>query len=109
MRRTCRVVDEQRPVRRERLLLLDPRTGMSREILVQRVVLLAARRCNHLNRLRAFGQLRMPLVSVGADEAIVVVVALMCWPVIIRARERRLRVGNQMPLAERRRRVAVLA
>ena len=57
----------------------------------------------------AFDELGVPLVGFTADEPVEVVEALARRPMIERSGERRLWVRDQVPLADARGRVAVLA
>ena len=63
-----REVDEERLVRRQRLLLADPGDRLVGHVLHQVVALFG--RLRHLDRRGAFEKCRIPLVRLSADEAV---------------------------------------
>src|SRR4029077_4864126 len=68
MRSAGRVVHEEWLVRGQRLLLLHPRDGAVRQVLVERVALFP--RLSRLDPRRAFKQVGVVLMGLAADEAI---------------------------------------
>src|SRR5262249_19529934 len=109
VRGTRSVVDEKRPVRRDRLLLAHVGDRLVREVFVEGVVVLAAPGHFHLDGRGAVVEGRLPLVGLAADEAVEVVKSLHVWPAVERAGDAGLPVGDVVVLAEERGAVAVLA
>ena len=109
MGRTGRVVHEERAVRCKRRLLQDPSASVIGEIFIEGVVVLAPWRRSHLKGPRTFGELGMPLVGLGSDEAIKVIEALVSGPVVIGTGEGRLGIGDKVPFADACGGIAVLA
>ena len=106
---TGRVVDEERPVGRHRLLLMDVLDRAVGQRVVERVVPLAPGRHHHLDRSRVLVQRRLPLIRFAADEAVEVVEPLHGRPAIERPGDAGLPVGDVVVLADERGAVAVLA
>ena len=105
MRRAGREVDEERLVRRHRLLRLHPVDRLVGHVDGEVVV-------GHLRRIDlddAVVDERKPLVGFTADEPVELVEALMRGPAIERAGHARLPRGGFVPLAERAGAVAVEA
>ena len=96
MHRPGRVVDEERLVRRHRLLGFHPVDGLVRHVDGEVVVL-------HLRRIdldHAVVDERIPLVGLAADEAVELVETLVGGPAVERARHAGLPRGGFVPLAE---------
>ncbi len=96
MDRAGRVVDEERLVRRHRLLGLHPVDRLVGHVDGEVVVL-------HLRRIdldHAVVDERIPLVGLAADEAVELVEALVGGPAVERARHAGLPGGGFVPLAE---------
>ena len=96
MDRPGRVVDEERLVRRHRLLGLHPVDGLVGHVDGEVVVL-------HLGRIdldHAVVDERIPLVGLTADEAVELVETLVGGPAVERARHAGLPRGGFVPLAE---------
>ena len=96
MRRPGRVVDEERLVRRHRLLRLHPVDGLVGHVDGEVVVL-------HLRRIdldHAVVDERIPLVGFAADESVELVEALVRGPAVERTRHAGLPGGGFVPLAE---------
>ena len=94
--RAGRVVDEERLVRRHRLLRLHPVDGLVGHVDGEVVV-------GHLRRIdfdHAVVDERIPLVGLAADEAVELVEALVRGPAIERARHAGFPGGGFVPLAE---------
>ena len=90
------IVDEERLVRRHRLLGLDPVDGLVGHVDGEVVVL-------HLRGIdldHAVVDKRIPLVGLSADEPVELVEALVGRPAVERARHAGLPGGSRMPLAE---------
>ena len=103
MRRAGRVIDEERLVRRHRLLRLHPVDRLVGHVHGEVVVL-------HLRRVdldRAVVDERVPLVGLTADEAVELVEALVRGPAVERARDAGFPGGGLVPLAERAGTVAI--
>ena len=104
--RAGRVVDEERPVRHQRLLLADPADRAVREVLGEVVALLGRRR--RLDRRGAVVERRLVLVVLAADEAVEgLEPAATGRPGVERTHRRGLPDRHLVALAELRRRVAV--
>ena len=94
------VVDEEGLFGRERFFGLDPGDGLVGQVFVEGVVGLAAGWREHLDGLGAQGELRMPLVRLAVEEAVVVVEALLRGPVVEWAGGRSFVLRDQVPLTE---------
>src|SRR5262245_51564583 len=105
MRRSRREVDEERLVRDEGLLSLDPRNRVVREVLREVIALLG--RLVDLDRRRALVQRRVVLVVLAADEAVEVLEAGAGRPHVKWYQGAVLEHGHLVALAELRRRVTV--
>ncbi len=104
--RAGREVDEERLVRRERLLLADPVHGLVGHVLHEVVALLG--RLLRLDRRGALVERRVPLVGLAADEAVEVLEAAAArGPGVERPGRARLPHRHLVALAELRRVVAV--
>ena len=99
MRRTRRVVDEERPVRRDRLLVADPLDGLVGDVVVEVVVRLAE---VWLDGTGAVECGRPPLVGLRSDEPIEVLEAEIRRPEAERPGLARLPVRHVVVLAEPR-------
>ena len=109
VRRTRRVVDEQRPVGRDRLLLVDVADRLVGQRIVERVAALHALRHDHLDAVVVAVEGRRPLVGLRRHEAVEVVETLQRRPAVKRAGDARFPVGHVVVLADPERAVAVLA
>ena len=105
VRRAGRVVDEERLVRHQRLLLLDPVDRLVGHVLGEVVALL--RRLGLLDRDRVAVDRGRVLVRLAADEAVEVLEARARRPRAERPHRARLPDGHLVALAELRGRVAV--
>jgi hypothetical protein len=105
MRRARREVDEERLLRRERLLRLDPRDGLVGHVGGEVVVRVERRVDAH----RAVDDRGRPLVGFGREKAVELVESRVRGPAVERARHRRLPRGRLVRLAERSGAVAVEA
>ena len=105
VRRTGGVVDEERLVRHQRLLLLDPVDRLVGHVLGEVVALL--RRLGLLDRHRVAVDRRRVLVRLAADEAVEVLEARPGRPRAERAHRARLPDRHLVAFPELRRRVAV--
>ena len=105
VRRAGREVDEERLVRHQRLLLLDPVDRLVGHVLGEVVALL--RRLRLLDRHRVAVDRGRVLVRLAADEAVEVLEARARRPRVERAHRARLPDGHLVALAELRGRVAV--
>ncbi len=103
--RPGRVVDEERLVGHQRLLLADPVDGVIGHVLGEVVALL--RRAVGLDRDRVLVDRRRVLVGLAADEAVEVLEPRAGRPGVERPHGARLPDGHLVALAELRRRVAV--
>ena len=96
VRRAGRVVGDERLLRRNGMLHLQPGDRVVRHVAIEEVVLAAVRR---LDRLGALGDRRRPLTRVAADEAIEVLEAETRGPQIERSRLAALPVRDVVVLA----------
>src|SRR5262249_12656114 len=104
-----RVVDEERPVRCDRLLPAHVVDGLVGQMFVEGVVLLAALGYLHFDGRGAVVEGRLPLVRLAADETVEVVKPLHARPAVERAGDARFPVSDIVVLAEERGTVTVLA
>ena len=102
-----RDVGEERPLGRDRLLVLDPGDRVVDEVLGEVVAVL--REPVGLDGVAALVELRVPVVHLRAHEAVEEVEALTHRPPRERARRAHLHRRGLVPLADRRRAVAVAA
>ena len=102
-----REVGEERPVGGDRLLVLDPGDRVVDQVLGEVVAVL--REPVGLDGVAALVELRVPVVHLGAHEAVEEVEALTHRPPRERARGAHLHRRGLVPLADRRRAVAVAA
>ena len=102
---TRRVVDEERSVRGQGLLVLDPGDGLIGHIGEEVII----RVVGQLNLVGTVVDKRRPLVGFATQEAVELVESLTCRPAIEWARGARLPGGRFVPLAEGSRAVAVEA
>ena len=91
------VVEEERLVGRDRLRVLDELDRLVGEVDRQVVALLGRRR--RLDRMVVVDEVRIPLVRLAAEEAVVALEAAPERPLALRRREVHLVLGAEMPLA----------
>ena len=92
-------IHEQRAVWGHDFLAEDSRACVLGEVLGEHVVTVAYRGRAQSGGADAFAQVRIPLFGLAADEAIVVVEALVRRSVIECPRGRRLGIEDEVPLA----------
>ena len=100
-----REVNEERFVRRDRLLVLDPRRRLVRHVGHEVVVGIV----RQLDRSNPVEEIRRPLVGFAADEAVELVESLPRRPAVEWPRDAGFPSGGFVPFAERSRAVAVQA
>src|SRR5262249_20141459 len=106
VRRSRREVREERPLRSNGLLLVNPADAFVGEVASELIALLGPLR--RLDWVRVADQRRVELIGLAADEAVEVVEALIGRPIIEGTSRTRLIVRNVVILAEPRARVAGL-
>src|SRR5215475_945845 len=82
MRRAGRVIDEKRPVRRDRFLLSQVINRLIRQMLIQGVVCFAPLGYFHFHRRSTIVQRWLPLICLTANESVEVVESLHGGPAV---------------------------
>ena len=100
-----RPVEEERLVRRERLMSSQPVDAALREVFAQMILLVVRR----LDRVGVLDEAWFPLRGLAGEEAVEIVEAMSGRPAVERAHRRRLIGGRVVPFADRRRLVPVVA